>query len=210
MIINHLVLKSSKCFTCPLGPFSGTIALTTSSSFNRTDVQRAINAPVGFNWEQCSSEPVFAGPDQEDQSPGPALDGTLSNVIDKTQNVIIGSGALDFLLATNGTLFALQNITWGGSQGFQARPSTPFYVPYHPEYNGGSLAGAGYLGTYGVERGLTFYDVQLSGHELPGYAAGAGYRSIELMLGRIPDLSDTSDFTTQTGVFTGNGTFFRA
>ena len=42
-----------------------------------------------------------------------------------------------------------------------------------------------------------------------GYAAGAGYRSIELMLGRIPDLSDTADFTTQTGVFTGNGTFYR-
>ena len=98
--------------------------------FDRTDVQQAINAPVGFNWERCSSDPVFAGPTYEDQSPGPALDGTLTNVIDKTQNVIIGSGALDFLLETNGTLFALQNTTWGGVQGFQTRPSTPFYVPY--------------------------------------------------------------------------------
>ena len=103
--------------------------------FNRTDVQQAINAPVGFNWEQCSSQPVFAG-SGNDQSPGPALDGTLSNVIDKTNNTIIGVGALDFLLATNGSLFALQNITWGGVQGFQTRPSTPFYAPYHPETNG--------------------------------------------------------------------------
>ena len=130
----------------------------------------------------------------------------MKNVIEKTNNVIIGSGQLDFLLATNGTLFALQNITWNGAQGLSSYPTTPFYTPYHPETNGGSLAGAGYLGNYVTERGLTFYDVQLAGHELPGYSAGAAYRVIELMLGRIPNLSDTSDFTTQTGVFTGNGT----
>ena len=165
--------------------------------FNRTDVQAAINAPVGFNWEQCSSDPVFAGPTFEDQSPGPALDGTLSNVIDKTQNVLIGSGALDYLLATNGTLFALQNVTWGGVQGFQEYPSTPLFVPYHPEPNRGSSAGAGILGTYGKERGVTFYEIQLAGHELPGYSLGGGYRSLEVLLGRVADFSDTGPFTTE-------------
>ncbi|KAL9060436.1 MAG: hypothetical protein Q9162_000609 [Coniocarpon cinnabarinum] len=174
--------------------------------FNRTDVQAAINAPVGWNWEQCSSDPVFAGPTRQDQSPGPALDGTLTNVIDTTQNVIIGSGNLDFLLATNGTLFALQNTTWGGTQGFNSYPAEDLYVPYHPDPNGGSLAGAGILGSYGKERGLLFYQVQLAGHELPGYAAGAGYRSLEILLGRVPDFGSTVDFTTQSGDFTGNGT----
>lgn len=163
--------------------------------FNRTDVQQAINAPVGFNWEQCSSDPVFAGPTRQDQSPGPALDGTLTNVIEKTNNTIVGSGALDFLLATNGTLFALQNMTWGGGQGFSSRPSTPFFVPYHEEYNQGALAGAGNLGIWGTERGLTFYELQLAGHEVPGYSLGGGYRSIELMLGRISSLSDTAPFS---------------
>ena len=34
--------------------------------------------------------------------------------------------------------------------------------------------------------------------ELPGYAPGDGYRAIELMLGRIPSLSQTDPLTTQT------------
>lgn len=81
-------------------------------------------------------------------------------------------------------------------------PGEELYVPYHPEYNGGALAGAGLQGYWGSERGLTFYQVQLAGHELPGYAPGAGYRSIELLLGRIKSFSYTGDFTTQTGNFT--------
>jgi carboxypeptidase D len=63
---------------------------------------------------------------------------------------------------------ALQNVTWNGVQGLQAYPSIPFYVPDHPEFNEGALAGSGYLGSWGAERGLTFYQVQLAGHELPG------------------------------------------
>lgn len=112
------------------------------------------------------------------------------------------------LLSTNGTLLAIQNMTWNGMQGLQEYPGKDFYVPYHPEYNGGALAGAGLQGYWGAERGLTFYQVQLAGHELPGYAAGAGYRSIELLLGRIKSLSDTGDFTTQMGNFTGNATMY--
>lgn len=98
---------------------------------------------------------------------------------------------------------------WNGLQGFQSYPGTEFYVPYHPEYNGGALAGAGYVGQWGAERGLTFYQVQLSGHELPGYAPGAAYRAIELLLGRIPSLSDTDDYTTQSGNFTGTSPIYR-
>jgi carboxypeptidase D len=93
------------------------------------------------------------------------------------------------LLSTNGTLLALQNVTWNGLQGFQEYPDkNPLYVPDGPTYNGGSLGGAGTLGSWGTERGLTFYQVQLSGHELPGYAPGAAYRVIEKLLGRVTDL----------------------
>lgn len=98
---------------------------------------------------------------------------------------------------------------WNGLQGLQSYPGTPFYTPYHPEYNGGALAGAGYLGLWGAERGLTFYQVQLAGHELPGYAPGAAYRTVELMLGRIKSLSEVSDFTTQSGNFTGTTPLYR-
>lgn len=101
------------------------------------------------------------------------------------------------------------NPQWNGVQGLQEYPGTPFYTPYHPEYNGGALAGAGYLGSWGCERGLTFYQVQLAGHELPGYAPGAAYRTVELMLGRIKSLSEVGDFTTQSGNFTGTSTLYR-
>lgn len=183
--------------------------------FNRSDVQQAINAPVGTNWMQCTDRNVFNyglvnNYTIGDTSSGPATDGTLQRVIEYTNNTIIGVGNLDFILVPNGTLFAIQNVTWNGKQGFQAYPQqNEFYVPYHPEYNDGRLSEAGYVGHWGEERGLTFYTVQLSGHELPGYAAGAGYRMLEKLLGRIPNFSDTDDFTTQTGNFTGNGTIYR-
>jgi len=176
--------------------------------FNRTDVQKAINAPVGTNWEQCSSINVFGleGNNQSlsDTSIAPAQNGVLEHVIERTNNVIIGSGNLDMLISTNGTLLAIQNMTWNGQQGLQEYPGKEFYVPDHPEYNGGALAGSGLQGYWGTERGLTFYQVQLAGHELPGYTAGAGYRSIELLLGRIKSLSDPGTFTTQSGNFTGS------
>jgi carboxypeptidase D len=165
---------------------------------------------------QCTDVDVFAddpvrntsGYAPSDQSLGPAQDGVLARVIEYTNNTIIGSGNLDMLLNTNGTLLAIQNMTWNGLQGLQSYPDTPFYTPYHPEYNGGSEAGAGLLGYWGAERGLTFYQVQLSGHELPGYAPGAAYRMLELLLGRISSLSEEGDFTTQFGSYTGTGIIY--
>lgn len=41
--------------------------------------------------------------------------------------------------------------------------------------------------------------------ELPEYQAGAGYRVLETLLGRVPNLGTTGDFSTQSGDFTGNG-----
>lgn len=176
--------------------------------FNRTDVQKALHAVVGTNWMQCTDINVFgngnATSDAQDTSVGPANDGVLQRVIEYTNNTIIGSGDLDMLLSTNGTLLAIQNMTWSGCQGLQEYPTTPVYVPYHPEFNGGSLAGAGYQGVWTKERGLTFYTARLSGHELPGYAPGVGYRMLEILLGRVQDFSSTEDFTTQSGNFTGS------
>ena len=136
--------------------------------FNRTDVQMAINAPVGTNWSQCTSKNVFdmgsMNQSVMDGSLGPAQNDVLKHVIESTNNTIIGVGGLDFLLPTNGSLLAIQNITWNGVQGFTERPSEQFYVPYHPEYNQGALSGAGNAGYWITQRGLTFYEVQLAGH----------------------------------------------
>jgi carboxypeptidase D len=181
--------------------------------FNRTDVQEALHAVVGTNWLQCSDINVFGEgnetSDAQDASKGPANTGVLQRVIEYTNNTIIGSGDLDMILATNGTLLAIQNMTWNGMQGLQEYPSQTLYAPYHPEYNGGALAGSGVQGKWSHERGLTFYTAQLAGHELPGYTPGVAYRMMEILLGRVKDFSSTEHFTTQSGNYTGNGTIYR-
>ena len=165
--------------------------------WTRMDVLEAIHAPLNST---CDADILFVN--NEDNSLGAAQNGVLQRVIEHTGNVIIGSGRQDFLLSTNGTILALQNVTWNGKQGFQQYPNqNDFFVPYHPEYTTGSMAGAGKQGTWGSERGLTFYEIQLSGHMLPGDTPGAGYRVLELLTGRIKDLSQPGDFTTQEGNF---------
>ena len=81
--------------------------------FNRTDVQKAINAPP-TDWNQCVNG-VFRNPATNktvsDQSIGPAQNDVLKRVIEYTNNTLIGSGNLDMLLSTNGTLLAIQNVT---------------------------------------------------------------------------------------------------
>jgi carboxypeptidase D len=145
----------------------------------------------------------------------PSALGPLPSVIERTNNVLIGHGLLDFVLLANGTIMTIQNMTWNGLQGFQtAPPSTEnFYVPYHnglaelfftnvaPGFN--ADAGAGYLGTWHTERGLTFCTVNLAGHMIPMYSPGAAYRQLEFLLGRIKNLSQQGSFTTLPGNFTG-------
>ena len=179
--------------------------------FNRSDVKAALHVPNDGTWYQCTPTNVFGNGNNSDalmdQSLAPAQTDVLQRVIEYNNNTIIGVGNLDFLLAPNGTLFALQNATWNGMQGFQSYPQDQeFFVPYHDEFNGGRLSEAGYVGNWGEERGLTFYTVQLSGHELPGYAAGSGYRVIEKLLGRIKDLGEIENFTTQEGDLGNNAT----
>lgn len=157
--------------------------------FDRQDVKKALHAPLNSKWSQCNERPVFRG---SDTSIPPTLDGTLTNVIDRTKNVLIGSGDLDFILMSNGSLFTLQNMTWGGVNGFQQRPDTPFYVPPVNNTNGGAMGGFGNLGVWREERGLTWYTIQLAGHELPGYSLTGGYRVLQRLIGRIPDFSSTS------------------
>jgi carboxypeptidase D len=79
------------------------------------------------------------------------------------------------------------NNQFGGKQGFQKAP-TPnnFYVPYHASlgqiitevlyqgnipskeiYANTDVAGAGIYGSTHTERGLTFVQTKLAGHEIP-------------------------------------------
>ncbi|KAJ5925766.1 hypothetical protein N7454_007276 [Penicillium verhagenii] len=169
--------------------------------FNQTDVQHALHVPP-TDYSVCGGDIFPAG----DGSLPSAL-GPLPSVIDRTQNVIIGHGWFDYLLFLNGSLATIQNMTWGGKQGFQTAPTEPLFVPYtkalNMDANGNaeapytSDAGAGILGTAHTERGLTFSTVYGSGHEIPQYVPGASYRQLEFLLGRIKNLQERGSFTTQ-------------
>jgi len=131
----------------------------------RQDVQRAIHAPVGL---LCSNRSgvFFQG---RDRSPPSAVNGgPLKTVIERTNNVIVGHGTLDMVLMVNGSLLALQNLTWNSAQGFSEPVDKPLYVPYHSQ-GIPPQSGNGTLGRWTEDRGLTFCTVELSGHEVPGY-----------------------------------------
>ncbi|KAI5285074.1 hypothetical protein KEM55_000793, partial [Ascosphaera atra] len=116
----------------------------------------------------------------------------LPEIIEHSQNVIVASGSMDTVVPTNGTLLALQNMTWGGHRGFQ---SSPFQGQRGenlwsvPTYNGSAqsfpTASPGIVqGVTHAERGLTFAQVKLAGHSVPMYAPASAYRLAEVLLGR--------------------------
>jgi carboxypeptidase D len=152
-----------------------------SDYFNRSDVQAAIHAPP-TNYVVCGDDSLGLL-DPGDTSVPSAL-GPIPSVIERTNNVIIGHGMLDYLLIANGSLATIQNMTWNGKQGFQTAPSSTynFFVPYHEslgeiiyeiEYQpipapiATDVAGAGLLGVTHTERGLTFVTVNHAGHGKP-------------------------------------------
>lgn len=146
--------------------------------FNRSDVQKVIHAPLHTDYKICGGGPnLFPHGDKS----VPSGLGPLPGVIDRTNNVLMAHGLLDFLLFANGSLVTIQNMTWNGMQGFQTAPPSEqnFYVPYHPllgedanqvDYGLTDLipftndAGAGFQGTWHSERGFTFATVNLAGH----------------------------------------------
>jgi carboxypeptidase D len=134
--------------------------------FNRTDVKKAINAPLDVDWAICSTNPVFAN--DTDTSDASAY-GPIPRVIDRTGNVMITHGLNDFVLVANGTLLAIQNMTFGGKLGFQTRPESPLFVPHHDNPDLASASGQGVLGTTHTERGLTWSLVSLTGHMVPSW-----------------------------------------
>ncbi|KAF7298105.1 Carboxypeptidase Cpds [Mycena chlorophos] len=150
--------------------------------FNRTDVQDAIHAPH-INWEICASKSVYAaGGDKSVASMLTAAGAnisTLGNVIEKSVRTVVAHGLADMILIAEGTRIAIQNMTWGGLQGFQ--------TPIEPESFVVDSPVAGVQGVYGnthTERGLTYIEFYYSGHMTPQFVPWAAFSAISFLLGK--------------------------
>ncbi|KAK4203791.1 carboxypeptidase [Triangularia verruculosa] len=167
--------------------------------FNRDDVKAAIHAPQNISWSLCPSDndpSIFVNyTDTSD----PSTVYTLPKVIDKTQNVIISHGMQDMVIPANGSLLAIQNMTWGGKLGFQNKPTEPFYVPFTNAVGEDDtwLGGWGVVGGLVSERGLTWVGVNQAGHMVPENAPAASYRHLEYLLGRVDCMNCTKPFTVE-------------
>lgn len=202
--IFEAVLLTNPCFdeyqiatTCPLLwdvlGFPGSLFYIPDGAFvyfNLTDVQKAINAPLQ-EWEECSN-----GVLDTDTSPQSSYS-VIPRIIEKLERTMIIHGELDYILLGNGTLLAIQNMTWGGLQGFQAPPTDEFFVPYHEELNLATLSASGVMGTTITERGLTFISQRMSGHMVPQYQPSSAYRQLEFLLGRVDSVTSRAPFSTR-------------
>lgn len=168
--------------------------------FNRTDVKKAMHAPMNVNWNECSNSPVFighGGPQGEGDISADPAQHVLPQVIEATNRVLVSNGDLDMIIITNGTLLAIQNMTWGGKLGFQKAPATPIDITtpdlqYPNVFAANGAAGwDGPQGTMGVqhyERGLMWAQTYLSGHMQPEFQPRVTYRHIQWVLGHIDTL----------------------
>lgn len=100
--------------------------------FNRTDVKKALHAPLDVNWVECAANPVYvggsSGPQMEGDDSADPIQKVLPQVIEATNRVLIGNGDYDMIIITNGTLMSIQNMTWNGKLGFQTKPSTSINI----------------------------------------------------------------------------------
>lgn len=167
---------------------------------DRADVKRALHAP-NVTWSECSAQPVFvggnSGPEQEGDISANPIEHVLPQVIEATNRVLIGNGDFDMVIITNGTLLAIQNMTWNGHLGFQEKPETPIdikiadlmYADVFAENNASELDGPqGIMGIQHFERGLMWVETYQSGHMQPQYQPRAAYRHLEWLLRRTDEI----------------------
>ncbi|KAF2672312.1 alpha/beta-hydrolase [Microthyrium microscopicum] len=150
--------------------------------FNRADVKAAFHAPSTTTWTECSNNNVFVGgygrgPEGEGDLSADSIQKVLPQVLEATNRVIVGNGDYDMIIITNGTLLAIQNMTWNGDLGFQSKPATPVLLP------DGSSGGVQHQ-----ERGLLWTESFKTGHMGPEYAPYIAYKQVQWLLGQIDTL----------------------
>ncbi|TBU47608.1 alpha/beta-hydrolase [Dichomitus squalens] len=130
-----------------------------SSFYNDPQMVAALHAPTSKQWAGSIPYPFLGDPvNGFDPSVEPMafLSDLASNASRHGISVVLYSGNDDSLVAHRGTEVVIQNTTFGGSQGFSRRPSTPWI-----DDNG--LVG----GVVHQERNWTYVLVEGAGHLIP-------------------------------------------
>jgi len=186
--------------------------------FNRQKVKEALNVQMDEPWVECAQlagRSVFAGKTGRDRS-APSAVYALPSLLDRMGNVMLAHGSLDFVLVHEGTLLAIQNMTWRQNRGFQTAPTEPLHVPTYKQaamfsttpdgmsvvsegmtLSEAVVSGTGQFGVAHEERGLTYVGVDLSGHMGPMAAPAAAMRMVEVLLGRTKNLQSEDPFVIE-------------
>jgi carboxypeptidase D len=169
---------------------------------NRSDVKAALHAP-DVDWYLDSHYAVYlagggsGGPEMAGDSSADPIQKVLPQVIEATNRVLISNGDLDMIIITNGTLLAIQNMTWNGALGFQMAPREEMVVdisdllytnPFNNSPQRGRDGPQGVVGLKHYERGLMWTQTYLGTHVQPESQPRAAYRHLQWLLGRIDEL----------------------
>ncbi|TDL18856.1 alpha/beta-hydrolase [Rickenella mellea] len=149
--------------------------------FNRCVLLDAIHAPH-IEWDICSNIDVYVNPTTGGTGGDLSLPSTLSvlpKVIEKSVRTVIVHGLADMILLAEGTRIAIQNMTWGGAQGFQS--------PIEDESF--RLKNFGVFGNTHTERNLTYVEFYFSGHMTPQFVPWAAFSTMSYLLGRQDSVS---------------------
>ncbi|CAE7146091.1 unnamed protein product [Rhizoctonia solani] len=137
--------------------------------FSRPDVQSALHFPNFGNWSECVpfDKPVFIGHRDYSNYTETLFPSLLSQL---PKGFSLWHGLEDSLLISEGTRVMIQNLTWGGSQGFTQPPTTPLIV------NGERK------GVYRTERKLTYIEFDNAGHMIPQDQPAAAFHAFKWLL----------------------------
>ncbi|KAF2162034.1 hypothetical protein M409DRAFT_27414 [Zasmidium cellare ATCC 36951] len=178
--------------------FPGAVSYTPNGAtvfFNQPAVRQSIHVPIDYpSWSECQG-PVFI--DNSDHYNGPEHEARLRTLIERTNNVMVGSGLADYVIQPNVTALGIQYLRWNGKQGFQTAPTQKLVLPagYSPDTDIPGWAGGNEQGTFHTERGFTHSTVYLSGHMIPQYTPSVAFRHLEFVLGRIASLGDAAPYS---------------
>jgi carboxypeptidase D len=180
---------------------------------NRSDVKAALHVPESTDWNLDQHFNVFVsdngagGPEMAGETSLDPIQYTLPRLIEATNRVLISNGDLSMIILTNGTLLAIQNMTWNDAMGFQSSPFDP-YPPnasnavivdtpdllYEAVFESSHQKGRdqlpqGTTGAWHYERGLMWVETFAAAHAQPESQPRASLKHLQWVLGRIDSLA---------------------